>query len=82
MLAARLRPNAMLGMMGARAMSTEIPINSVARIVRCVFFCSLLVRLRQPHARSVGPMRAAHTLRARAHARLCAAPTSPTRRRP
>ena len=43
MLAARLRPNAMLGMMGARAMSTEIPINSVARIVRCVlFFCSLL----------------------------------------
>ena len=42
MLAARLRPNAMLGMMGARAMSTEIPINSVARIVRCVLFCSLL----------------------------------------
>ena len=88
MLAARLRPNAMLGMMGARAMSTEIPINSVARIVRCVlFFCSLLCSCdaapAASHARSVGPMRAARrTLRARAHVRLCAAPTSPTRRRP
>jgi len=42
MLAARLRPTNMLGMMGARAMSTEIPINSVARIVRCGPFCSRL----------------------------------------
>ena len=61
MLAARLRPNAMLGMMGARAMSTEIPINSVARIVRCVLFCSSSAPAapaaftRAPWARSSAP---------------------------